>query len=107
MTYYVLFVMDLITRRVRVAGITRNPTERWIMQIAKNLTDPFDGFLRSKRLLIIDRDSKYSEAFRHRSRARHARRPSRSLAGEPLLYHSCAARSIPKPSACTLPNELR
>ena len=64
-TYYVLFVMDLATRRVHVAGITRNPSEPWMMQIAKNLTDPFDGFLRDKRLLIIDRDAKYSAAFRN------------------------------------------
>jgi transposase InsO family protein len=63
-TYYALFVMDLATRRVHVAGITPHPNTEWMMQIARNLTDPFDGFLRDKRLLIIDRDAKYSEAFR-------------------------------------------
>ena len=36
-----------------------------MMQMAKNLTDPFDGFLLGKRYLIVDRDSKYCEAFRH------------------------------------------
>jgi hypothetical protein len=35
-----------------------------MMQIAWNLTDPFDGFLRNKRFLIMDRDTKYSESFR-------------------------------------------
>ena len=35
-----------------------------MMQVARNLTDPFDGFLLDKRFLIIDRDSKYCEAFR-------------------------------------------
>jgi transposase InsO family protein len=64
-TYYVLFVMELSTRRVRVAGITRNPNTRWMMQVAKNLTDPFDGFLLGKRYLIIDRDTKYCDAFVH------------------------------------------
>ena len=64
-TYYVLFVMDLSTRRVHVAGITRNPNTPWMMQMARNLTDPIDGFLLDKRVLIIDRDSKYCEAFRH------------------------------------------
>jgi transposase InsO family protein len=64
-TYYVLFVMELSTRRVRVAGITRNPNTRWMMQIAKTLTDPFDGFLLGKRYLIIDRDTKYCDAFVH------------------------------------------
>ena len=33
-------------------------------QIARNLTDPNDGFLRGKRYLILDRDTKYSDAFR-------------------------------------------
>ncbi len=64
-TYYVLFVMELSTRRVHIAGITRNPNARWMMQIAKNLTDPFDGFLLGKRYMLIDRDTKYCEAFVH------------------------------------------
>jgi len=34
------------------------------MQIGRNLTDPLGGFLAEKRLLILDRDSKYSSAFR-------------------------------------------
>ena len=34
------------------------------MQMARNLTDPFDGFLRDKRYLIMDRDTKYSNGFR-------------------------------------------
>ena len=33
-------------------------------QIARNLTDLNDGFLRGKRYLILDRDTKYSDAFR-------------------------------------------
>jgi hypothetical protein len=33
-------------------------------QIARNLTDVNDGFLRGKRYLILDRDTKYSDAFR-------------------------------------------
>jgi transposase InsO family protein len=33
-------------------------------QIAKLLTDPVDGFLRHARHLVIDRDSKFTEAFR-------------------------------------------
>ncbi len=35
-----------------------------MMQVGRNLTDPVDGFLADKKLLIIDRDSKYSAAFR-------------------------------------------
>jgi len=35
-----------------------------MIQVGHNLTDPVDGFLTDKQLLIIDRDSKYSAAFR-------------------------------------------
>jgi transposase InsO family protein len=63
-TYYVLFVMELATRRVHFAGCTPNPDDPWMKQIAKNLTDPFDGFLLGKRYLIMDRDTKFSDAFR-------------------------------------------
>jgi transposase InsO family protein len=63
-TFYVFFVIELTTRRVEIAGITPNPNEAWMMQIGRNLTDPDDGFLAHKRFLIIDRDSKYSLAFR-------------------------------------------
>ena len=32
---------------------------------ARNLTDPFDGFLRGVRYLIMDRDPLYTACFRH------------------------------------------
>ncbi|NNF64215.1 MAG: DDE-type integrase/transposase/recombinase [Acidimicrobiia bacterium] len=64
-TMYVLFFMDLATRRVCLGGITTNPNAKWLMQVAKNVTDPFDGFLSGKRYLIIDRDTKYCDAFVH------------------------------------------
>ena len=64
-TYYFLFVIELATRSVHVAGIATNPNEPWMIQVARNLTDTFDGFLRDKRILLLDRDAKYSEAFRH------------------------------------------
>lgn len=63
-TYYVLFVIELSSRRVHIAGITRNPNENWMLQVGRNLTDPIDGFLRDKRILFIDRDAKYSYEFR-------------------------------------------
>jgi transposase InsO family protein len=49
---------------VKIAGITPHPDSRSMTQIARNLTDPNDGFLRGKRYLILDRDTKYSDAFR-------------------------------------------
>ncbi len=55
-TYYLLFVMELKTRRVHFAGCTPNPNEVWMKQIARNLTDPEDGFLNGKCYLIMDRE---------------------------------------------------
>ena len=63
-TFYVLFVMELSTRRIHFAGVTPNPDTAWMMQIGRNLTDPIEGFLRDTRFVIMDRDSKYCEAFR-------------------------------------------
>src|SRR4249919_100204 len=57
-TYYMLIVMELATRRVQMAGITPHPTAAFMQQCARQLTDPCDGFLRSKRYLIRDRDTK-------------------------------------------------
>ena len=62
-TYYVLVVMDLTTRQVQMAGITPHPTAAFMQQCARQLTDPFDGFLLGKRYLIHDRDTKCTEAF--------------------------------------------
>jgi transposase InsO family protein len=60
----VFFVIELATRRIEIAGITPSPNEAWMMQIGRNLTDPVDGFLAAKEFIILDRDSKYSAAFR-------------------------------------------
>ncbi len=62
-TYYVLIVMELATRRVQVAGITPHPTAAFMQQCARQLTDPFEGFLGGKRYLIHDRDTKFTRAF--------------------------------------------
>ena len=63
-TYYLLFVMEVATRRVYFAGCTPNPDEPWMKQIARNLTDCEDGFLNGKRFLIMDRDTKFTDRFR-------------------------------------------
>src|SRR5215468_2934089 len=62
-TYYVLFVMELATRRVQVAGITPHPTAAVMQQYARQLTDPCEGFLLGKRYFIHDRDTKFTPAF--------------------------------------------
>jgi transposase InsO family protein len=63
-TCYLLFVMELATRRVHFAGCTANPDEEWMLQVARNLTDAEAGFLRGKKYLLMDRDAKFSEALR-------------------------------------------
>ena len=62
-TFYLLFIMELATRRVHFAGCTPNPNDLWMIQIARNLTDAEDGFLKGKRYVLMDRDSKFSPAF--------------------------------------------
>ena len=63
-TFYLLFVMELATRRVHLAGRTKNPDDLWMIQVARNLSDAGDGFLQGKKYLLMDRDTKFSEAFR-------------------------------------------
>lgn len=62
-TYYLLFVMELATRRVHFAGGTPNPNEPWMKQAARELTNFEDGFLNGKRYLLLDHDDKFSPAF--------------------------------------------
>jgi hypothetical protein len=54
--YVVCFVLKLKTRAVEIAGITRQPHEAWMTQVARTLTDAHDGFLRGVQYLILDRD---------------------------------------------------
>ena len=52
--YHVLFVIRLSTRAVKIAGIVREPDGAWMKQVARNLTDCFDGFLRDHRYLRLE-----------------------------------------------------
>jgi len=63
-TYYVLFFIHLESRRVNIAGITVHPDERWMQQIARNVTMEGCGALRDCRYLLHDRDGKYIQSFR-------------------------------------------
>jgi transposase InsO family protein len=62
--YVVLFVIELATRRVHIAGIASEPNSAWVVQCGRQLTDAVDGFLVGKRFLLHDRDSLFTEAFR-------------------------------------------
>ena len=59
--FYVLFFIELESRRVHLAGCTTNPTGGWVTQQARNLSS--SGLLERMRFLIHDRDSKFSAAF--------------------------------------------
>ena len=63
-TYYVLFLIQLETRRVTLAGLTRHPTEEWMQQMARNITDESSGALSGRRYIAHDRDAKFCELFR-------------------------------------------
>ena len=58
-TYYVMAVMHLKTRRVHIAGITPNPKAEWVQQACRHLTDDVDGFLNGASHLIVDRDASF------------------------------------------------
>ena len=62
--YFVLFVIDLKTRRIEIAGIIQQPEKEWMKQIARNLIDCEDGFLNGSRYLIHDRDPLFTKSFR-------------------------------------------
>jgi hypothetical protein len=62
-TYYILFFIHLETRRVNIAGITVHPDERWMQQIARNVTMDGWGALQGCRYLLHDRDTKYTQSF--------------------------------------------
>jgi putative transposase len=47
-TYYVLFFIHLASRKVHIAGLTPDPDERWMVQIARNVTMVDWGFLSSE-----------------------------------------------------------
>ena len=63
-TFYLLFAMRLATRQVRFLGCTPNPGGLWMAQMARNLTDAFDGILRAPiRYVLLDRDTKFTAQF--------------------------------------------
>jgi hypothetical protein len=55
--------MELATRKVAIAGITANPNGEWMKQIARNLTDACDGFLKRKAYMLHDRDPLLQKTF--------------------------------------------
>jgi putative transposase len=59
--YYVLFFIEIQSRRVYLAGCTRNPNGMWVAQQARNLS--FSASFDHVRFLIHDHDAKFTRAF--------------------------------------------
>jgi putative transposase len=61
--FYILFFIELASRRVHIAGMTANPDGAWVTQQARNLLMRLDDEGLRARFLIRGRDSKFTHAF--------------------------------------------
>ena len=61
--FHVFFVIEVATRKVHIGGLSANAHGAWMEQLARNMTDPVDGFLRRCRMLLHDRDSLFTRRF--------------------------------------------
>ena len=61
--FYVLFVIELERRVVHVLGVTTNPNDPWLIQVAGNFAADLDDTGQRFRFLIRDRDTKFTASF--------------------------------------------
>ncbi|MDQ8196122.1 hypothetical protein QEH59_16930 [Coraliomargarita sp. SDUM461004] len=62
--YHVFFVMNLAKRQVEVAHIGCQVNVAVMAQVARNMTDSYDGFHKGRRFFVCDHDPLYTKEFR-------------------------------------------
>ena len=92
---YVLFFIELDTRRVYVTGVTAHPIGSWVAQQARNLAMALDDRIHPVKLLIRDRDTKFTTSFDEVFKAEGIR-----IIRSPVR----APRAMPSPSASSAPS---
>jgi len=93
-TLYVLFFIELGTRRVRLGGVTDHPSGPWVVQRARELSIEMERpeDTTGLRFPVRDRDSKFTRAFEPSSpltASRSSRRPSRRQTRTPTPSDGC------------------
>ena len=63
-----VFVIDLASRRVNIAGCTPHPDEAFMRQVIRTMTAADDSVMAGCRLLICERDQKWSAPVREQLR---------------------------------------
>jgi transposase InsO family protein len=61
--YYVLFVIEVERRVVHLLGVTTNPNDPWVTQVARNFCAELEDAGRRVRFLVRDRDTKFTATF--------------------------------------------
>jgi hypothetical protein len=98
---YVLFFIELGSRRVHLAGITPNPTGTWVTQQARQFTWTLQEQPDSSRFLIRDRDSKFTRDFAPSSKAKASRSSRRRSKRRGRTRSPSALSAPPAPNAST------
>ena len=62
-TAYVLAVIAHATRRIRILGVTAHPNSAWVTQMGRNLLMDLDEHLDRVKVVLRDRDTKFSAAW--------------------------------------------